>query len=277
MNVAVAKPSRKIALSLCETHSHGPLSYLEMGRADAPSVVFLHGFGADLLTWQLCLVPLAAQYRIIALDLPGHGRTTADVGEASLGFMTGWLDETFDVLNIQAAHIVGHSMGAKIALGYALAHPERVRSLSLISPAGLGGDFHHDRLDAFLDDTAKAEALAEHLLGPNSANLVPGLVRSLTEAARSNDRRDALHRLLGQAKTYGLSHFNTIMAPEGFDWSKIRVPVMILWGNDDRLIPMPAAHHLPPRGTLHVLDGIGHLPHMEASSAVVSALKDFLS
>ena len=64
-------------------------------------------------------------------------------------------------------------------------------------------------------------------------------------------RRDALHRLLGQARTYGLA-----LSPEGFDWSKIRVPVMILWGASDRLIPMPAAHRLPPRSTLHVLDGI---------------------
>jgi pimeloyl-ACP methyl ester carboxylesterase len=268
---ATVKPSRKIALSLCETHSHGPLGYLEMGRADGPCVVFLHGFGADLLTWQLCLVPLASQYRIVAIDLPGHGRTTADVGEASLSFMTGWLDEAFDALDIRDAHIVGHSMGAKIALGFALSHPERVSSLGLISPAGLGGDFHHDRLDAFLVDTSHAEALAEHLLGPQSANLIPGLVRSLTEAARADDRRDALHRLLGQARTYGLA-----LSPEGFDWSKIRVPVMILWGASDQLIPMPAAHRLPPRSTLHVLDGIGHLPHMEASGAVVSALKEFL-
>ena len=77
--------------------------------------------------------------------------------------------------------------------------------------------------------------------------------------------------MLGQARTYGLA-----LSPEGFDWSKIRVPVMILWGASDRLIPMPAAHRLPPRSTLHVLDGIGHLPHMEASGAVVSALKEFL-
>ena len=109
---AAAKPSRRIALSLCETHSHGPLSYLEMGRADGPCVLFLHGFGADLLTWQLCLVPLASQYRIVAVDLPGHGRTTADVGEASLAFMTGWLDEAFDALDIGEAPGGGPPKGA---------------------------------------------------------------------------------------------------------------------------------------------------------------------
>lgn len=266
-----ARSSRKIGLSVCESHSHGRLGYLEMGRADGPCILFLHGFGADLLTWQFCLVPLSREFRLIALDLPGHGRTTPDVGEASLAFMTGWLDEACDVLGINEAHIVGHSMGAKIALGFALAHPERVCSLGLVSPAGLGGEFHHDRLDAFLQDSSHAEALARHLVGPDSGDLIPALVRSLTEAASDEPRKDALHKLLGQARTYGLA-----LSPEGFDWSKIRVPVMIVWGAEDRLIPMPPAHRLPPHTRPRIIDGVGHLPHMEASDVVVAALKEFL-
>lgn len=270
--MAAVKSSRKIALSLCRTHSHGDLSYLEMGQADAPTLLFLHGFGADLLTWQLCLVPLAAEYRLIALDLPGHGRSAADVGEASLKFMTDWLEEAFDVLDIGEAHLVGHSMGAKIALGFALAHPERAASLGLVSPAGLGGEFHHDTLDAFLSDQSQAEGLARHLLGPRGENLLPSLMRSLAEAAGDAARNDALKKLLGQAKTYGLA-----LSPEGFDWSKIRVPVMVMWGDHDRLIPMPAGHRLPPRAPIHIIQGAGHLPHMEAPGEVVRALKEFLA
>ena len=134
MNMAV-KPARRIALSLSHDHSHGPLGYLEMGRPAGPPVVFLHGFGADLLTWSLCLGPLARDYRLIALDLPGHGRTHPDVGDGTLAFMTGWLDEALDGLGLASAHLVGHSMGARIALGFVLSHPARVRSLSLIAPA----------------------------------------------------------------------------------------------------------------------------------------------
>lgn len=267
--------ARKIALKTHDAHSHGALGYLELGRADAPCVVFLHGFGADLLTWQLCLVPLASRYRVIALDLPGHGRTHADVGDASLGFMTTWLDEAFDVLGIVEAHIVGHSMGAKIALGFTLAHPERVASLALVSPAGLGGDFHHDTLDAFLHDPEQAELLAAQLLGPRGQVLVPALSQSLRQAA-DPVRRQSLSQLLGQAKAYGLAHFNGIMAPEGFDWSQICVPLCLIWGDHDRLIPLPPAQRLPPQAPVHLIEGAGHLPHMEASSAVVSHLKEFL-
>ena len=262
--------SRKIALKTA-VHSHGALGYLELGRADAPCVVLLHGFGADLLTWQLCLVPLAAHYRVVAIDLPGHGRSAPDVGDASLGFMVRWLDEALDVLDIPSAQIVGHSMGAKIALGFALAHSERVASLALISPAGLGGDFHHDTLDAFLHDTDEAEALAAQLVGPRGKGLIASLAQSLRQAA-DPVRCQALMQLLGQSKTYGLA-----LSPEGFDWSKIRVPLTVMWGSHDRLIPLPEARRLPPSAPVHLIDGAGHLPHMEASAAVVSHLKAFLA
>ena len=263
------KPSRRLAIA-DSPHSHGNFSYLAMGDPAKAAVVLIHGFGADLLTWQLCLVPLSQHYRVIAIDLPGHGRTSVDVGTADLPFMTAWLSETLDRLGLPHAHLVGHSMGAKIAIGFALALPHRVTSLSLISPAGLGGEFHHATLDTFLDtpSTNNAAAMAAHLLGPKGANLIPGLTASLLNAAADDDRNAALKKLLGHAKTYGLA-----LSPEGFDWSRLRMPVKLMWGDHDRLIPMPHAHHLPP---VQVITGAGHLPHMEASSVVVSALKEFL-
>jgi len=272
VNIAV-KPSRRIALSLSHDHSHGPLGYLEMGNPAGPAVVFLHGFGADLLTWSLCLVPLAAQYRLIALDLPGHGRSTADVGAGTVGFMSGWLDEALDVLRVPSAHLVAHSMGAKIALAYALSRGERVQSLALISPAGLGGEFHHDTLGLFLDTRTpdSAERLARQLLGPRGQSVGPALTRSLTEARADPVRAEALKRMLGQARTYGLA-----LSPEGFDWSRVRCPLTIIWGGQDALIPMPEPHRLPPHAPVRVIEGAGHLPHMEAPNEVVAVLKAFL-
>ncbi|ESQ85828.1 hypothetical protein AEAC466_01230 [Asticcacaulis sp. AC466] len=274
MNAPLPRPRRKISLSVSDRHGHGALGYLEMGNPAGEPVVFLHGFGADLLTWQLCLVPLAASHRLIAIDLPGHGRSAADAGDATLGFMTGWLDEALDVLDIRTAHMVGHSMGAKIALGYALAYGERVRSLSLISPAGLGGDFHHDSLDAFLaaGTPQAASALADHLLGPRGRNIAVSVAASLQAAASDPIRSAALTALLGNAKAYGLA-----LSPEGFDWSRVRCPIQILWGDHDRLIPVPDASRLPKSAPFHLVPGAGHLPHMEDPAVVVAHLKEFLS
>ncbi len=264
------KASRKISLSISEKHSHGPLGYLEIGNPAGETVVFIHGFGADLLTWHYCLVPLASKYRLVAIDLPGHGRSTTDVGAGDLVFMTNWLDEAFDVLGIDAAHIIGHSMGAKIALGFAGSHAERVESLSLISPAGLGGEFHHDTLDAFLHDH-DAEALAHHLLGPKGQSLGPSLTASLRNASSDPARNEALKALLGNAKTYGLA-----LSPEGFDWARVSCTLQIMWGDHDQLIPVPAPYRLPQTAPVHLIAGAGHLPHMEAPTAVIAHLKDFL-
>lgn len=268
--VSPIRPSRKISLSVSEAHSHGPLGYLEMGNPAGETVVFVHGFGADLLTWQFCLVPLASKFRLIALDLPGHGRSTPDVGAADLASMARWLDEALDVLEIDRAHLIGHSMGAKIALGFAVIHASRVKSLSLISPAGLGGEFHHETLDAFLNE-GDAEALAHHLLGPKGQSLGPSLTASLSNAAADPARGEALKALLGNAKVYGLA-----LSPEGFDWSRVACPVQILWGDHDRLIPMPEAYRLPSSAPVHLIEGAGHLPHMEAPAAVIAHLKEFL-
>jgi pimeloyl-ACP methyl ester carboxylesterase len=263
------KRTRKISLSVSDAHSHGALGYLEMGNADGEAVVLVHGFGADLLTWHYCLVPLAAKYRLIALDLPGHGRSAPDVGSADLPFMTRWLSEAFDVLAIDQAHIIAHSMGAKIALGFTLAHPNRVLSLSLISPAGLGGDFHSETLDRFLNGH-DAEALAAQLLGETHQSLLPALAASLRMAA-DPARNEGLKALLGHAKAYGLA-----LSPEGFDWGRVPCPVQILWGDQDRLMPMLPAARLPKSVPLHVIAGAGHLPHMEAPAMVVGHLKTFL-
>lgn len=274
MTAAAVLPSRKLRLSVHDGHSGGVLSYLEMGRADAAPIVFIHGFGADLLTWQLCLVPMMGAGRVIALDLPGHGRSTPHVGDASLKFMADWLGESLDLLGIKSARLVGHSMGAKIALGFTASHPERVEALALISPAGLGGAFHHAALDRFLvapnGDTA--EIVAAQLLGPKGGNLLPSVTRAMRDATSDPVRRAALAKLLGQAKLHGHA-----LSPDGFDWTKIRCPLALIWGDHDRLIPMPAARYLPPNIPVQVLDGVGHLPHMEASAEVVRRLKEFLT
>ena len=264
--------SRKIALSLSSGHSAGPLSYLELGRKDRPCVVFVHGFGANLLTWQLCLVPLASAFRVVALDLPGHGQSTREVGAGDLDFMTGWLAEAFDLLGIDRAHMIGHSMGAKIVIAFSARHRDRVSSLALISPAGMGAAFHIEPIERLLAEAGRerAEAAARHLLGPRSGNLIHPLAESLHEAAADPGRNAAMRKLLDHSLRHGAGTL-----PVGFDWGDLPYPVKILWGDRDRLIPMPLPDRLPP-APLALIAHTGHLPHMEAPGDVVSALRSFL-
>lgn len=267
-----SKPSRKMRLSQAEGHPHGAMCYLELGQATGEAVVFVHGLGADLLTWQHCLIPLAARFRVIALDLPGHGRSEPSVGEGSLSFMTRWLDQAFDLLGLEKAHVIGHSMGAKIALGFVKQSPHRLLSLSLISPAGLCTEFHYGDLEAWLSAPSllAADELARKLLAPASWDMADSLAKSLYQAVSDPLRAEALGTMLAQAKLKGLA-----LSPEEFDWSEVRCPVMALWGDQDQLIGPPEAKNLPHFRAMRVIEGVGHLPHIEAPHQVVAALKEF--
>nr|WP_303657302.1 alpha/beta fold hydrolase [Asticcacaulis aquaticus] len=237
-----------------------------MGRADAAAVVFVHGFAADLLTWQFCLVPMAANYRVIAIDLPAHGKTHDAAGDCSLDYMADWLNAALNLLGVEAAHIVGHSMGGRIALALAEAHLEKVLSLSLIAPAGIGGHFHREAFERYLYEgsEAAAHAAAVQLVGTDNTAYIPALTSSLIAAA-TPERRETLLRFLRR-----------IESASGdlgvYDWSQLHCPVTVLWGDQDRIIPVPDG--LP---NLRRIDGAGHVPHIEASRRVTNHILEFLN
>jgi pyruvate dehydrogenase E2 component (dihydrolipoamide acetyltransferase) len=91
------------------------LRYLELGSGDGMPVVFLHGFGADLNSWMFNQPALAEGGRAIALELPGHGGSTKDVGAGDVAALAGAVDAALTALNLSRAHLVGHSMGGAVA------------------------------------------------------------------------------------------------------------------------------------------------------------------
>lgn len=274
MSVAIARPaSRKIDFRYLLDLPRGPACYLEMGQPEAPALVFLHGFGGDLLTWHYCLVAFASRFRVVALDLPGHGRSTMDVGAGTLAEMVAWTGEALTGLDIAQAHLVGHSMGGKIAIALALAHPDRVLSLSLISPAGLGGYFDLALLTRFLDCATPETALdvASRLVGSASPTLVGTLAKSLVAAKDQGLQHAAFAALLGNAATIGGS-----IAEPGVPWDRIACPVQTIWGAEDTILPPPEPFRLPPGAAFTTLPGIGHLPQIESPGRVVPLLARFL-
>jgi pimeloyl-ACP methyl ester carboxylesterase len=113
-----------------------PTRYLRAG--EGPPLLLLHGVGDNALDWQWAMPALASTYRVYAPDLPGFGGSTNSRSDYSPAFFTRFVDAFLDTLGIERATVVGNSLGGLIALRLALAEPERVAALGLVSSGGLG-------------------------------------------------------------------------------------------------------------------------------------------
>ena len=129
-----------------------------MGSGDGVPVLLLHGFGADLNSWMFTQPALAEGRRTFALDLPGHGGSSKDVGAGDAARFTDAVEAALAALEIERVHLVGHSMGGAVAVSLAARRPERVATLTLIAPAGLGPEINGGFIDGFVRASRRREA-----------------------------------------------------------------------------------------------------------------------
>jgi pimeloyl-ACP methyl ester carboxylesterase len=134
----------------------GTLRFLRTGEGGEP-LVLLHGFGGDLNNWLFNVEPLAAGRAVYALDLPGHGGPTKQVGDGELGFLVAALRGFLDSQGVERAHLSGHSMGGLVAAALALEDPGRVLSLTLVDSAGLGAEIDRDYIEGFVAASSRRE------------------------------------------------------------------------------------------------------------------------
>ncbi|PWR21622.1 acetoin dehydrogenase dihydrolipoyllysine-residue acetyltransferase subunit [Zavarzinia compransoris] len=236
---------------------------LDLGAPGTEAFVLVHGFGGDLNNWLFNAPGLAEVGRVLALDLPGHGESTKDVGTGDVSALVGALVDLIGQFGLERVHLVGHSMGGLVA---ALAGAEiggRLASLSLVAPAGLAGRVN----DAYIGGFIAAEKRKDlkpwvELLFADPALVTRDMVEGLLNFKRLDGVQAALALLRSEtlAKAAGLE---AVLA--GLD-----VPAVILWGDQDKIIAPPAAAPKP----LRILPGKGHMLHMEAAAEVTRAIRD---
>src|SRR5690242_1610093 len=134
------------------------LRCLEMGTGGTP-VLLLHGFGGDLNTWMFNQPALCSDRRTLALELPGHGLSSKDVGSGDIAFFTGVIEAALTMLEVERLNVVGHSMGGALALALAARQPKRIATLSLLAPAGLGPEINGAFIDAFMRASRRKDAV----------------------------------------------------------------------------------------------------------------------
>ena len=253
-----------------ETVQVGELSiaFARQGSA-ARTAVLLHGFGGDLDNWLFNHLALSSNRTVIALDLPGHGRSTKAVGDGSFASMAEVVHDTVRELGVTEADLVGHSMGGAIALQLARAQPRLVCSLTLLASAGLGPEINADYLQGFTRSRSRRE-LKPHVgqLFGDASLVTRQLVEDLLKYKRLDGVQECLETLAGRLTDTGdrAEHARRIIDA---------VPTLVIWGADDRIIPAGHARDLPNQDRVHILEDTGHMLQMERASEVNRLITDF--
>lgn len=246
---------------------------LTMGQGDATPAVLVHGFAADLTTWMFTQPALAEARRVLAFDLPGHGDSDKEVGGGDVGFFATTLAGVLDAAGIARAHLVGHSLGGAIALHFALDAPERVASLTLIAPAGLGGRIDGGFIAALVAAERRRpalEALARLVADP--ALVGRDMVERFLRYKRLDGVAAALAAIAGQ-----LADGDRQKIDLGGRLAGLRVPLLLIEGTDDAIVAPTATGLLPARSERHRIDQAGHLAHMERVTPINSIISSFIN
>ena len=249
------------------------INVLTMGAGDAMPLVLLHGFGGDLNSWLFNQPEFAKDRAVHALDLPGHGGSDLDPGAGSATDLAAAIAVTIDALGLGIVHLAGHSLGGAVAAQVAASHAGRVASLLLVAPVGLGPGIDAGYIQAFL--AAERRRPMQEALGRLFAD--PALVtRQMADEALQSRRRDGAAQALG-----AIAGANFAGGRQSVDVRTAlalqRIPVLIVWGARDGIIPPAHADGLPASVAVQVIEDAGHMPHMEQAQRFNALARAFLA
>lgn len=263
------------------------MHYRDQGKADGPTLVMVHGYSASLHTWEPLVPLLGDRYRIVTLDLPGHGLTQAPGDyDASIGAFVEAVEAFAAAKQLERFTLAGSSMGGHVAWEYAIAHPERLNGLILVDAAGWP-DARADAENQPLVFRLLANPVARTVLRDldNTALIRGGLENSFADPALANDAMVTRYAELARAP----GHRKILMdlfAPDARTpataerLAAIRVPTLILWGESDNLVPPAHARQFAaaiPGAELVTWTDVGHIPQEENASGTADAIGDFLA
>jgi pimeloyl-ACP methyl ester carboxylesterase len=265
-----------------ELRRTGPFSYLQAGVGEP--VVMLHGLGATKLSLLPTVAALAGSFRCIAPDLPGFGDSGKPIGAAyDPPFFAAAVVELLDRTGIERAHLVGNSLGGRVALEVGLRHPERVGRLGLLAPSLA---WRRDRpwagaLRFLRPELGLVQIAPERITESVVRRMIPGSDDGWAAAGVDEFLR-AYRTPRGRAAFYAAARQIYLEEPEGDDgfWPRLRTlepDALFVWGKRDRIVPIGFARHVSEAvpGARHVELECGHVPQLERPRETHRALSEF--
>jgi pyruvate dehydrogenase E2 component (dihydrolipoamide acetyltransferase) len=245
--------------------------YLKRGEGGTP-VVLIHGFGGDLNNWLFNHEPLSGRREVYALDLPGHGESSKQIERGDVGEFAELVAAFMDAVQIPMAHLVGHSLGGAVATATATSHPKRVASLTLIASAGLGEEINADYIEGFVAAKTRNE-LKPHLqqLFADTGLVTRQLVDDVLKYKRLDGVQEALGKIADAAFPRGKQ---SLLLREKL--AQLAVPVLVVWGSDDRIIGSSQARGLPANARVEIISDRGHMVQMEGAAELNRIVDEFL-
>lgn len=245
------------------------IHYRDQGQG--PVLILLHGVASSLHTWDAWSEELGDSYRVIRLDIPGHGLTgPAPKGTGyNIESMLTMLDTFMQRLKIEKAHFAGNSLGGYISWKYAVAHPEKVDKLILLDSAGFP-----QKMPFIMNvPTYPGMGLAMQIFMPRfivSQNIKRAygdkkkidkkLVKRYHDLQMRKGNRGALVKLFREMKA------QSRQANLGDDVVKVKAPTLLMWGEEDRWVPIAVMEQFRERlanVSVVTYEGVGHMPMEE--------------
>jgi pimeloyl-ACP methyl ester carboxylesterase len=262
-----------------------PLHYLVEGQG--PATVLIHGLGGFAESWRHNIPELARHGTVIALDLPGFGKSGKPRRPYTLAFLAGALAEFLRALGVERVRLVGHSIGGAVAARFAVAHPERVDRLAFLSSAVPGFPLR----PSWIYRTLSLPGVGELLSGLVTRRIcAASLQRCFAVPDEDEIRFFVDHEFEVRASLEGRAAYLSLLRSVRDDFTleagpyrqgleRLGRPVLVIHGEQDRVVPI--AHGRQVAQGLGVaeprwLARCGHFPQIEHAQTVNTYLKDFL-
>ena len=266
--------------------SSGAMAHIrDEGNRDGLPIFLIHGSNASLHTWEPWVQELGDSYRLISFDLPGHGLTGQTLeDDYTIDGMARFTKEIVDLFKLDKVVLAGNSMGGSVSLKFALDYPQHTKALVLVSSSGMKRDETAEDVGAFsLTRNETARGLMRYvtprfLIGRTLRGVVADpdnfvtddMVTRYWELLRMTGSRDASIKRFAAYQTRGA------LEPQ---LSRVRAPALILWGVQDRLIPVTQGIRMAqtlPNSNIKVYANAAHLAHEEIPQETATDTRAFL-